>query len=287
MHSTTRSLWLPWLLLSLVLLTVVALLSLPGPLHASNAWVQDRLTRLRSQAASADVVLVLIDERSMATIGRWPWRRALHAQVLRQIAQGQPLAIGLDVLFTEEDWDYPEDDALLAQTLAALGRVVLPVVPAAGPENSQSALQPLPLLARSAHLGHTEVLLDADGSVRRWHPWRGSAAAPWPHFTQAMLCLGQPAACAAPASDAPLNAAALQASPAIGFARATPRFTQYAYVDVLQGRIPASAFRHKWVLIGSNATGVAPTARHPRCARSSAYEQRRAAGAHPAQPFNR
>ncbi len=46
----------------------------------------------------------------------------------------------------------------------------------------------------------------------------------------------------------------------IGFASRHPPFTRYAYIDVLQGRIPSGAFRNKHVLIGSNATGVATTA---------------------------
>ena len=46
----------------------------------------------------------------------------------------------------------------------------------------------------------------------------------------------------------------------IGFASRHLLFTRYAYIDVLQGRIPSGAFRNKHVLIGSNATGVATTA---------------------------
>ena len=49
----------------------------------------------------------------------------------------------------------------------------------------------------------------------------------------------------------------------IGFASRHLLFTRYAYIDVLQGRIPSGAFRNKHVLIGSNATGVATTAATP------------------------
>ena len=45
----------------------------------------------RTNAAVQDVA-------SLAAIGRWPWRRALHAQLLHQIAQQAPLVIGMDIL---------------------------------------------------------------------------------------------------------------------------------------------------------------------------------------------
>src|SRR5256885_1020067 len=50
----------------------------------------------------------------------------------------------------------------------------------------------------------------------------------------------------------------------IAFAQARPEqgardrspFTTYSYIDVLRGRIPAAAFRGKYVLIGTTATGL-------------------------------
>lgn len=261
--TTHQKLWLQWLLLALALLALVFKLSQPGALPQSNTWLQDHITRSQARTAAPEVVLVLADDRSIATIGRWPWRRALHAQVLRHINAGQPQSIGLDLLLTEEDLDYPEDDLLLAQTMAASGRVVLPIVPAGS--GSQEAFWPLPLLAQTAAaLGHTEVIRDSDGSVRHFHPWHGSTTGAtgtaWPHFTRAMQCVEHPhsALCQPPAAEQTRHAMAL-----IGFASRQPSFTRYAYIDVLQGKIPASAFRNKHVLIGSNATGVATSASTP------------------------
>ena len=194
-HAPHQALWLQWLLLAVALLALVGGLSQPGQLQQSNAWLQDRITRSQARPATPEVVLVLADDRSIASIGRWPWRRALHAQVLRHISAGQPQSIGLDFLLTEEDLDYPEDDLLLAHTMAASGRVVLPVVPIGGA--GQEALLPLPLLAQAAAaLGHTAIEPDSDGSVRRFHPWQQATTAAggmlWPHFTIAMQCVEHP-----------------------------------------------------------------------------------------------
>ena len=111
-------LWRQWLWLALSLGSLVLWWSLPGQLQRGNAWLQDWATRWHARAAAPEVVLVLVDEPSIAAIGRWPWRRALHAQLVRHIDAGQPQSIALDLLFTEEDLDYPQDDLLLAQALA-------------------------------------------------------------------------------------------------------------------------------------------------------------------------
>ena len=49
------------------------------------------------------VVLVGIDDKSIAALGRWPWPRTLHAGLIDRIAAGQPAAIGLDLLLVEPD----------------------------------------------------------------------------------------------------------------------------------------------------------------------------------------
>ena len=47
------------------------------------------------------VVIVEIDDRSIAEIGRWPWSRRILGQFLDRITAGKPKVIGLDLLFTE------------------------------------------------------------------------------------------------------------------------------------------------------------------------------------------
>ena len=117
-----------WPLLALALLALVVWLSPPQRLERINHMVQDTGLRLHQRSPQPDIALIAIDEASLAAIGRWPWRRALHAQLLDTVAQQQPRAIGLDILFNEADLDYPADDALLARAIAANGRTVLPVL---------------------------------------------------------------------------------------------------------------------------------------------------------------
>jgi serine/threonine protein kinase/CHASE2 domain-containing sensor protein len=57
-----------------------------------------------------EIVLVVIDDDSIAQIGRWPWPRSRFAAALDKIAQQHPRVIGLDIIYTE-----PERDPGLAE----------------------------------------------------------------------------------------------------------------------------------------------------------------------------
>lgn len=244
-------------MLAVALACLVFWLSGSGQLPRANGILQDAASWLHQPEASPDIAVIAIDDASIAAIGRWPWRRALHAGLLERLAPAAPRAIGIDVVFSEEDWDYPADDLLLARALRASDRAVLPVAPAAAP---------MPALATAAAgLGHTQLPVDADGQVRRVHTLEGPADAPWWHMALALQCLGETGrACAAPpplASPAQGSGPWLRGGPEIiAFARARQDrlspFATYSYIDVLRGTIPAAAFRGKYVLIGTTAAGL-------------------------------
>ena len=92
-----RGLRRDWLLLAAGLLSLVFWLSGDGQLERINGLVQDTASWLHRPKASQDIVIVAIDDASIDAIGRWPWRRALHAGLLERISQAPPRAIGLDV----------------------------------------------------------------------------------------------------------------------------------------------------------------------------------------------
>ena len=52
---------------------------------------------------SARVMIVDIDEKSLAEYGQWPWPRHLVAELVRRIAQGNPRVVGIDIVFAEGD----------------------------------------------------------------------------------------------------------------------------------------------------------------------------------------
>lgn len=246
-----------WWIFSALLLAACWWLAGPQQLERSNLLVQDLSAQLQQRPASPEVVVIAIDERSIEAIGRWPWRRAIHAQLVRQLSAQNPKAIALDVLFSEEDLDYPTDDALLADAIADSGRVVLPVAQDPGGQ----PVGQLPALARAAAaLGHVQLHVDADGGVRSFSPYSGLPDHTHLHLGLALRCVAQPrdALCAtAPATAADAPAATQPVIQHIGFASGNPAFTTYSYIDVVRGVIPPSAFRGKYVVVGSTATGLA------------------------------
>ena len=122
-----------------------------------------------AQPAPSQIVIVAIDELSMAEIKRqWPWPRGLHAHLIRQLHQAKAKVIGLDVLFAEpSDVD---EDAELEQAMREAGNVVLASALNVVTDplfRLTSRTEPLPALARVARVGNPIITLEADGVVRR------------------------------------------------------------------------------------------------------------------------
>ena len=81
------------------LLPTVALLS--GSLEELELRTLNAQFHLRGpRPPRTPIVVVSIDEDSFDELNlAWPWPRALHGRLLDLLAQGRPLAIGLDILF--------------------------------------------------------------------------------------------------------------------------------------------------------------------------------------------
>jgi adenylate cyclase len=142
------------------------------------------------ERATAPVVIVAIDEGSLAQYGQWPWPRTRMAELIDRISAHEPAAIGLDIFFSEPDRFSPPQlaqeigglSARAASELAALpssderlaaalrGRpVVLGIAGAAArdprfpqPPRSPPVVLPadreVPLQAYGGHLGHLPVI---------------------------------------------------------------------------------------------------------------------------------
>lgn len=105
------------------------------------------------ERGSEQVVVVAVDERSLALHGQWPWPRDRVADLVERIASGKPHVIGMDIFFPEPDRyspgalaarlegkapdvaarlrGMPSNDALLGKALA----IVPSVLGVAGLEN--------------------------------------------------------------------------------------------------------------------------------------------------------
>jgi adenylate cyclase len=109
---------------------VAAVLSLYRPAFLRN-WeygTYDVLLRATpTRPPGGQIVIVDIDDRSLTTIGQWPWRRDVIGQLVARLRELGAATVALDIIFAEPDrYDgvNVSPDAALAETLRG-GRVVL------------------------------------------------------------------------------------------------------------------------------------------------------------------
>lgn len=99
-----RAPWMFALSLGLSLVCGVGALLDVAPLQYLNRLSYDQLSRLFTPDRDATrVQVVSIDEASLAALGQWPWPRYRVAELLSRVAEAQPAAIAVDILFSEPD----------------------------------------------------------------------------------------------------------------------------------------------------------------------------------------
>ena len=154
---------------------------------------------------AAKMVFVDIDEASLAQFGQWPWPRQYMAVLMQNIGLSEPLAIGVDILMSENDRfnadaierlgglpegalgdSIPDGDALLGEMLSYTPSVVAvsltdadsanpPYIPASisviGDTTlplmqGRGLLSPVEKLAQAPGAGFVSLALERDSIVR-------------------------------------------------------------------------------------------------------------------------
>ena len=69
-----------------------------------------------------EVTIIDIDEKSIAKIGQFPWRRDIYSKILYNLNQHNPSAIAFDIVFSEQDKQNPKD--LLIQLQKETDRLI-------------------------------------------------------------------------------------------------------------------------------------------------------------------
>ncbi len=232
-------------------------------------WRWDRVfydaqLRLWRRPPPDDIVIVAIDEATLRQFGRWPWSRAIHAELLTRLEQEAPKAIAFDVIFAEPDLQRQADDASFVAAVSNSGRVVLPVLMEQPRQDGQPIeTLPFPALAgAAAAMGHIHVELDPDGIARALYLYEGVGGPHWPHLGLATMKIGgesssaeQRASVPRETLDSPLLWVRSHAL-LIPFAGPPGHFRHISYSQVLDGNFSPGTFRDKYVLIGTTAAGL-------------------------------
>ncbi|MCW5665110.1 MAG: adenylate/guanylate cyclase domain-containing protein [Piscinibacter sp.] len=111
------------------------------------------------------IVIVDVDEASLARLGRWPWPRARMATLADELFERQRAAVvGFDIVFTEPD----ADDARFADALSGR-RVVLGFYLSNAAESGRVGRLPEPAFDAA-------LLRGQPGSFTRWRAYAGNVA---------------------------------------------------------------------------------------------------------------
>jgi adenylate cyclase len=205
-----------------------------------------------------EIIIVAIDDASIAQLGPWPWPHSTHAQLIEALTQAR--VISLDVLF-----EATEPDSALVKATAGAGNVVYPIMAVlperAGPGliPAQALIEPAPALqTNAAGLGTVNVLPDSDGVVRRvpLAVQKDDRQVEALNLQILRHYLGLP-----PGPPGELNTGIFVADALaipvdqwgrmiVNFVGEPGTFSTVSYADVLSGVAPPETFRGKIVLVG-------------------------------------
>ncbi|MGM0570400.1 CHASE2 domain-containing protein [Marinobacter sp.] len=255
--STRHSAWT----LALPLIGILLLLQLSTLPQRLDNWLYDTLVTAFPPDASDDLVIVAIDENSLAEIGPWPWPREVHARLIRNLTAAGAGRIVMDILFTEPT----ADDPILADAMEEHGGVTLPLYIAPGSQTDLFREQvPTPVLANAAFaLGHAHVELDSDGIARGLYLFNGLGNRLWPAMTLAAGA-DKPSRTAQDFTEqqVPAYINVRREFRRVPLAGRSGAYTTLSYADLLNNPAANDWLDGKTVLVGATAAGfgdVLPT----------------------------
>ncbi len=221
-----------------------------------------RFTQWRGPIKPSDqIAIIAIDEKSIAELGRFPWRRDIYVQLLDRLNVAGAKAVMFDIFFSEEE--SAQSDRAFAAALKKAGNVTLAeYFDLDNALQVTSATRNIPLLDQSAAAtAHIIHLPEDDGTVRR------------------NLLLLQDADTLVPSLGLAGAMAALDVSKLepgsfkirlgqrlipvdwdnamwINFVGPSHTFTYYSFTDVLHGRVAPELLQNKVLFVGATALGI-------------------------------
>lgn len=247
-----RRLLLEWWAIALLVLALTAGITWSRATSRIDDAIYDLVVELRAAPPSDRILLVTIDDASLAAVGQWPWRRSVHGEAIRMLAAAKPAAIAYDVLFTEPGRSAGEDDELGEALRQA--RVVLPVLfdaPGANGHPFETVLPVPPVASAAAGLGQVALPQEADGTARAGLLEVHDGTRRWPHLVEQAyrLAFGHP-------SPAFVRVSRHDDKAVLVPYQAAGAFRSVSFDDVLRGRLPAAFVRDRIVLVGASAGGL-------------------------------
>lgn len=227
----------------------------------------DQQLNLFPEQANTDIVVIKIDDWSIANLGRWPWSRNVHAELINGLTEVQVQAIGLDILFLDPDLNNPAADSYLAEAIRRNGRVVLPALVDLDDKSTQVRITlPIDELSKAVELvGHTTIKPDKKGVVRGVY-LSAQVAGPIseiPSFVKALSAVeySQIDKRGFPNTGQIILSKNVKDSPfsdyvRIPFSGNHKEYLSLSYIDVLKSEKLRKGLKGKYILVGLDASGL-------------------------------
>ncbi|MGK7903327.1 MAG: CHASE2 domain-containing protein [Hormoscilla sp.] len=133
--------------------------SMTGVFHLLEWGIRDQFFRMRpTEPVSERIAIVTIDESDIKYVEQWPMSDRVLAELLGKLKSQQPRGIGLDIY---RDLPVEPGHAQLEEVFKTTPNLV-GVEKAGG-----NKIAPPPILKELGQVGAADLLLDADGKVRR------------------------------------------------------------------------------------------------------------------------
>ncbi len=195
------------------------------------------------QRPPRDIVVVAIDDVTFSDLQQqWPFPRRVHARLIARLRADGAKVIAYDVQFTEPT--DPADDNALIDAIGRAHNVVLATdeVAANGEVNVLGGADVVREVG--ARVGDSSVKLDGDGVLRRlWPSLQGLESFP---VVVAERASGRKVA------SSTFGGGGIP----VDFAGPPGTITTVSFSRVLEGKVPASAFKGKIVIVGATAPNL-------------------------------
>ncbi len=234
-----------WAILLALLLLLLAAGQRFNWLERADYWFYDSAIAWTGRPAPSDILIVAIDEASLAQVGRWPWSREHLALLVERLHAAGSGPVLLDVILAEPQRDNPKADARLAAALAAHGRVVLPVFQV---NRAAQPILPLSQFLQVTQSGHAQALVDSDGVSRRYLSHEVMADRSVAHVSEVLAGLARMAGT--------VTTPGMAQTRLVPFAAPAGHFQRVSAAALLDGTVDAGRLRGTTVLIGATATGL-------------------------------
>lgn len=237
-------------------------LGLCNGLGQLDTFIRNGYATMAPAPPVTDVVVVSIGAECVASVGRWPWPREVHADLLERISAQKPLAVGMDMVLAMPTPDLPGGRRLAVAlgTSPALVPMVFDAMLAGRALNGEASIDPAPAMGWQGPQANTAAaivrhsLLTGGSGSDRW--WRHIAVG----IVDTAVLSGSDGAMVPPQS--PLMRVSAVSMPAPIESRTSlvstqaPAYRTVTAREVLAGTVAPGLFTGRVVLIGVGASGL-------------------------------